>query len=183
MARLSVDTWWRAGTVLYALFVVALISVPSDTGLGTPIGVISPSRVLLVVALAVVGIETIRGHEGRVVPGIGLLVAWSLFLGLAMASTATGAFGPRWSRFASLVLEGFGVFWLSWMVAQRSAARAQTVIVFATAAVAASPRPWLFWVSATTRCSMGRRVRAIYASGWFDNRRLSTRLCSTASGW
>ena len=137
MAKLPVATWWRPGTVLYALFVVALISVPSDTGLGTPFGVISPSRVLLVVALAVVGVETIRGHEGRVVPGIGLLVAWLLFLGLAMASTATGAFGPRWSRLASLVLEGFGVFWLSWMIAQRSAARAQMVIVFATAAVAA----------------------------------------------
>lgn len=132
----SRDRNWAPASVLFAGYVTTLVALPSDVGIATPWAVLSASRILLVVGIAVGLVEATRaGKRAALVPSRALMLAWFAFLIAAGASSAFGAFGSAWARLGSLALEGAGASWLSWHVARGWPVRAQSILVSVSAVV------------------------------------------------
>ena len=125
---------------LMTAYIVTLIAFPVDFGLKVGGVVLTPSRLVLLVALVVATVEW-RGNltAARTLP-LTIWLAWLCFLGSVFVTAATIPSSASWVRYASLVVEGVVVFLLAYRAALTPAGlrRLLTAVVATTVVVAAA---------------------------------------------
>jgi hypothetical protein len=104
---------WPLSLVLLVVYVVTLVSLPSDVGISTGLVLLSPARLALGLALVAAGVEhyRARGADPRGLPRF-LLIAWFAYLGAVLVTTATNPSTAGAARLGSLFVEGLAVVWL-----------------------------------------------------------------------
>ncbi len=93
-----------------ALYIVALLTLPVDVGVSVAGTVITPARVVLLVAVALALVEwrSVRATLRRV-PRL-VWVGWAAFLGATLITAILWPSAASFGRYASLVVEGLVVF-------------------------------------------------------------------------
>ena len=125
------------GNDLGCAYAAALIALPTTWGIDVGFMVVTPARVLLVLAIVATLAEVAPArHQTEVDPGRWLMIAWVVFLSLAAATTLESG-SPRDRALGSKILEGAGVFWVAWWACRRSPILLQSVLVATTALMAA----------------------------------------------
>jgi O-Antigen ligase len=129
----------RFGAVLLlAIYGTALVAFPSDFGPRLLGFVLSPSRAILAALIVVllVGGKLSLGSL-RDMPRA-VLAGWVLFLGSAAISTFVDPSAGAMTRYGSLIVEGFFLFWVVSVVAQSQSdvRKIALILVLATIAVA-----------------------------------------------
>lgn len=138
------DARWSAlhmglTAILLSVYAAALIAIPTGIGFDLGFAVLSPARIALCLAGLAAILEFRKSNvSGWIRPVLHHGLAWAVFLGAAGISTALNPSSPGLSRLASLVIEGAGVFYLSFLVCRRAADRRRlTLVILGTTIIVA----------------------------------------------
>jgi hypothetical protein len=116
---------------LMAAYIVALVTLPVDVGLGVAGTILTPARLILLAAVVLAAtqlrsvLDALRG-----VPRI-VWIGWAAFLGATLVTALLMPSAAAWARYGSLVGEGLVVFGLVTWAATAPRGLRSLVTVFA----------------------------------------------------